>query len=57
MFAYELQRIHTEELLRRAARERLLQEARAARREARRAARDAGKGPVDSPRDRFAPAA
>ncbi|MET9484103.1 hypothetical protein [Streptomyces sp. NPDC006638] len=57
MFEYELQKIHTDELLRRAAQGRLVREARAARREARRAAGDAGEGPVNPLRDRFARAA
>ncbi|MFJ8001506.1 hypothetical protein ACIQ7D_31120 [Streptomyces sp. NPDC096310] len=53
MFEYELQKIHTAELIRRAEHERLVREAGAARRWARRSARNAPGGRVNPLRGRF----
>ncbi|MYZ34106.1 MULTISPECIES: hypothetical protein [unclassified Streptomyces] len=61
MFEYELQKIHTAELIRRAENQRLVREVREAgresRRQARRAAKDAGEERDKRPGSRFVRAA
>ncbi|MFE2843699.1 hypothetical protein ACFXKS_09120 [Streptomyces scopuliridis] len=57
MFEYELQKINAAELIRRADQQRLVREVRTARRQARRAAKEDREGRVNTPHDRFTPAA
>ncbi|GAA2931047.1 hypothetical protein [Streptomyces enissocaesilis] len=57
MFQHEIQQQHAAELMRRAAAERLVQQAAKARRAARASGKNAPEGPVSSLRSRFARAA